>query len=96
MSRDALKTLFHPFETGIIDPPGEGERVLFLGAEAGYRLPEGFVAPISAVQPLRPLYRALEAMRADVSLSLRARTMTSLWCSAANTRARTRTASPRR
>lgn len=40
MSRDALKTLFHPFETGVIDPPGEGERVLFLGAEAGYRLPE--------------------------------------------------------
>ncbi|MEJ6848962.1 class I SAM-dependent methyltransferase [Sinorhizobium fredii] len=67
MSRDALKTLFHPFETGIIDPPGEGERVLFLGAEAGYRLPEGFVAPMSAVQPLRQLYRALEAMRADVS-----------------------------
>ncbi len=67
MSRDALKTLFHPFETGIIDPPGEGERVLFLGAEAGYRLPEGFGASIAAVQPLRPLYRALEAQRADVA-----------------------------
>lgn len=67
MSRDALKTLFHPFETGVIDPPGEGERVLFLGAEAGYRLPEGFGASIAAVQPLRPLYRALEAMRADVA-----------------------------
>jgi 16S rRNA (guanine1207-N2)-methyltransferase len=67
MSRDALKTLFHPFETGVIDPPGEGERVLFLGAEAGYRLPEGFAASISAVQPLRPLYRALEAARVDVT-----------------------------
>ncbi|OOG74388.1 Ribosomal RNA small subunit methyltransferase C [Ensifer sp. M14] len=67
MSRDALKTLFHPFETGVIDPPGEGERVLFLGAEAGYRLPEGFGASIAAVQPLRPLYRALEAQRADVA-----------------------------
>ncbi|WP_026613622.1 class I SAM-dependent methyltransferase [Ensifer aridi] len=67
MSRDALKTLFHPFETGVIDPPGEGERVLFLGAEAGYRLPEGFGASISAVQPLRPLYRALEAARVDVT-----------------------------
>ncbi len=67
MSRDALKTLFHPFVTGVIDPPGEGERVLFLGAEAGYRLPEGFGASISAVQPLRPLYRALEAARVDVT-----------------------------
>ncbi|WP_457581932.1 class I SAM-dependent methyltransferase [Ensifer canadensis] len=67
MSRDALKTLLHPFETGVIDPPGEGERVLFLGAEAGYRLPEGFGASIAAVQPLRPLYRALEAQRADVA-----------------------------
>ncbi|MGH6808932.1 MAG: methyltransferase, partial [Ensifer adhaerens] len=67
MRRDALKTLFHPFETGVIDPPGEGERVLFLGAEAGYRLPEGFGASIAAVQPLRPLYRALEDARADVT-----------------------------
>lgn len=67
MSRDALKTLFYPFDSGVIDPPGEGERVLFLGAEAGYRLPKGFEASIAAVQPLRPLYRALEAMRADVT-----------------------------
>ncbi|CAN7193478.1 class I SAM-dependent methyltransferase [Ensifer sp. ENS07] len=67
MSRDSLKTLFYPFDSGVIDPPGEGERVLFLGAEAGYRLPQGFEASISAVQPLRPLYRALEAARADVA-----------------------------
>ncbi len=67
MSRDALKTLFHPFEAGVIDPPGEGERVLFLGAEAGYRLPEGFDASVSAVQPLKSLYRALEAARADAA-----------------------------
>ncbi|MCA1438686.1 class I SAM-dependent methyltransferase [Ensifer sp. IC4062] len=67
MSRDALKTLFHPFDTGVIDPPGEDERVLFLGAEAGYRLPQDFSASIAAVQPLRSLYRALEAARADVT-----------------------------
>lgn len=67
MSRDALKTLFHPFDTGIIDPPGEGERVLFLGAEAGYRLPGGFAATISAVQPLKSPYRALQAARVDVA-----------------------------
>lgn len=63
MSRDALKTLFHPFATGTLALPAEGERYLFLGAEAGQRPPEGFAASIDAVQPLRPLYRALEAAR---------------------------------
>lgn len=27
MSRDTLKTLFHPFETGVLSSPVEGERV---------------------------------------------------------------------
>ena len=36
------KTLFHPFETGLIDPPGKGARVLFLNAQPGFRLPQGF------------------------------------------------------
>ena len=67
MSRDALKTLFHPFATGIVDPPGEGGRVLFLGAEAGYRLPEGFAASLSAVQPLKSLHRALQGAGAEVA-----------------------------
>ncbi|MBB3976476.1 16S rRNA (guanine1207-N2)-methyltransferase [Rhizobium azooxidifex] len=67
MSRDALKTLYHPFAAGLVDLPGEGQRFLFLGAEAGQRLPEGFAAGIDAVQPLRPLYRALEAARASVT-----------------------------
>jgi 16S rRNA (guanine1207-N2)-methyltransferase len=67
MSRDALKTLFHPFSAGILDLPAEGQRYLFLGAEAGQRLPEGFAAGIDAVQPLRPLYRALEGQRAKVT-----------------------------
>ena len=67
MSRDALKTLFHPFETGVVPAPGKDERVLFLGAEAGYRLPAEFAASIAAVQPLRPLYRGLEASRASVT-----------------------------
>ncbi|MDO9417627.1 class I SAM-dependent methyltransferase [Pararhizobium sp.] len=67
MSRDALKTLFHPFVTGVLVPPAEGERVLFLGAEAGFILPEGFAASIESVQPLRPLYRALEARRIAVT-----------------------------
>ncbi|MGK9054383.1 class I SAM-dependent methyltransferase [Neorhizobium petrolearium] len=59
MSRDALKTLFHPFATEAVRIPGEGERVIFLGAEAGNVLPEGFNADITAVQPFRPLFRAL-------------------------------------
>ena len=67
MSRDALKTLYHPFAAGLLDLPGEGQRFLFLGAEAGQRLPEGFAAGIDSVQPLRPLYRALEAARASVT-----------------------------
>ncbi len=67
MSRDALKTLFHPFVTGVLSPPAEGEHVLFLGAEAGFRLPDGFAGDLHPVQPLRPLYRALEAARIDVT-----------------------------
>jgi 16S rRNA (guanine1207-N2)-methyltransferase len=59
MSRDALKTLFHPFETEAVPMPGEGERVLFLGAEAGQRLPDGFKAELVKIQPFRPLFRSL-------------------------------------
>lgn len=59
MSRDALKTLFHPFATEAVRLPAEGERVLFLGAEAGQPLPEGFCGEITAVQSFRPLFRSL-------------------------------------
>ena len=61
MTRDALKTLFHPFEAGALAAPGEGERVLFLGAEPGLRLPEGFAADLSLVQGFRPWFRTLAA-----------------------------------
>ena len=63
--RDAVKTLFHPFETDVLTPPPAGERVLFLGAETGYALPEGFSAEIEAVQPFRPLYNALQKRGVD-------------------------------
>ncbi|NTB95536.1 class I SAM-dependent methyltransferase [Agrobacterium tumefaciens] len=66
MSRDAVKTLFHPFASDMLAMPKEGERVLFLGAEAGPRL-DGFDAEIVAVQHLRPLYRALQAHGAEVT-----------------------------
>lgn len=67
MSRDALKTLFHPFASATVDTPGEGERILFLGAEAGFTLPDGFAAELSAVQGFRPFYRQLQAQRINVT-----------------------------
>ena len=71
MTRDALKTLFHPFASGTLGMPGEGERYLFLGAEAGQRPPEGFGATLEAVQPQRALYRGLEAVRVPVKPTLK-------------------------
>ncbi|NGO52051.1 class I SAM-dependent methyltransferase [Allomesorhizobium camelthorni] len=59
MTRDVLKTLFHPFEAEALAAPGEGRRVLFLGAQSGFRLPEGFDADLSLVQGFRPWFRAL-------------------------------------
>lgn len=67
MSRDALKTLFHPFASGTIEPPAEGGRFLFLGAEAGFSLPDGFAASLSAVQGFRPFYRQLQAQRVNTT-----------------------------
>lgn len=61
MSRDAQKTLFHPFETGELMVPDADAKVLFIGAEPGFRLPEGFVARLSLVQGFRPFFRSLQA-----------------------------------
>lgn len=61
-----LVTLFHPFESGAIAPPAEG-RVLFLGAEPGFRLPEGFGAELQLVQGFRPHFRALEKAGSKIS-----------------------------
>lgn len=55
---DALKTLFHPFYTGVLDPPGSG-RVLFLDAEPDFRLPDGFSADLELVQGFRPQFLKL-------------------------------------
>lgn len=59
MTREAVKTLFHPFAILELTPPPKGERVLFLGAEAGYDLPEEFEGEITAVQAFKPLYNGL-------------------------------------
>jgi 16S rRNA (guanine1207-N2)-methyltransferase len=56
----APKTLFHPFETGLLSLPEQGSRVLFLGATAGLRLPGGFGGELSPVQGFRPDFLALE------------------------------------
>ncbi|RWX68765.1 class I SAM-dependent methyltransferase [Mesorhizobium sp. M4B.F.Ca.ET.089.01.1.1] len=61
MSAEPLKTLFHSYEAEALDLPKEGERVLFLGAEPGFRLPGGFAAALHLVQGFRPHFRALQA-----------------------------------
>lgn len=63
MTDDAQRTLFHPFETGDIDVPGKGARALFLGAEPGFRLPEGFEAELTLVQGFRQDFLKLKAGR---------------------------------
>lgn len=70
MARETLKTLFHPYVTGTVDLPQPGSRIAFLGAEAGFVLPEGFVGEILAVQGLRPLFLKLEAARIAVTPTL--------------------------
>jgi 16S rRNA (guanine1207-N2)-methyltransferase len=59
MKAGPLATLFHPFESGALAIP-DGGRWLFLGAEASFRLPEGFGAELHPVQGFRPHFRALE------------------------------------
>lgn len=61
MKPGPLATLFHPFETGDVDAFDTGGRALFLGAEPGFRLPEGFSAELCLAQGFRPHFRALAA-----------------------------------
>lgn len=65
--RDALKTLFYPFEAEALPLPAKGERALFLGAEPGFRLPDGFDAELSLVQGFRPYVLALAAAGHEVT-----------------------------
>lgn len=60
MSAEPVKTLFHPFEAEAIALPQPGANILFLGAEPGFRLPDGFDATLHLVQSFRPSLRALE------------------------------------
>ena len=54
MSRESLKTLFHPFVTEAVALPAAESRWLFLGAEAGFAKPEGFAAELTA-DPREPI-----------------------------------------
>lgn len=56
---EALPTLLFPFERGVLDAPGEGERVLVLGASAGFQMLEESAGAVTAVQDFRPDYLAL-------------------------------------
>ncbi|BAB51990.1 class I SAM-dependent methyltransferase [Mesorhizobium japonicum] len=60
MPAEALKTLFHPFEAEALSLPRKGERILFLGAEPGLRVPPGFEATLHLIQGFRPHFRALQ------------------------------------
>ncbi|MEW6629602.1 MAG: class I SAM-dependent methyltransferase [Pseudomonadota bacterium] len=61
MAAEPLKTLFYPFEAEALPLPRKDARVLFLGAEPGFRLPAGFDAGLHPVQGFRPHFRALQA-----------------------------------
>ena len=67
MTAEPLKTLFYPFEVEALSLPRKDAGVLFLGAEPGFRLPEGFDAALHLVQGFRPHFRALQASGHDVT-----------------------------
>lgn len=61
MAAEPLKTLFYPFEAEALPWPRSDARILFLGAEPGFRLPGGVTAALHLVQGFRPHFRALQA-----------------------------------
>lgn len=61
MAAEPLKTLFHPFEAEALPLPRKAARILFLGAEPGFRTPRGFDATLHLVQGFRPHFRTLKA-----------------------------------
>ena len=67
MSRAALKTLFHPFESGMLPLPAATSRVLLLGAQPGFRTLAGFDCLWSPVQGFRPDLLALQHEGFDVA-----------------------------
>lgn len=60
MTAEPLKTLFHPFACGALEPPAPTARVLILGAPGTFRRPADFPAGIACVQGFRPDFLALQ------------------------------------
>lgn len=60
MNDGSLKTLFHPFEAGMLEGPGAEAKVLFINAAPGFALPEAFPPALTLQQDFRPAFRALE------------------------------------
>lgn len=60
MHDDPLKTLFHPFEAGLLDAPGAGDGLLVLNAPTGFRTPRDWTAKPVLVQDFRPDHLALQ------------------------------------
>ncbi|MCB1462294.1 MAG: class I SAM-dependent methyltransferase [Nitratireductor sp.] len=60
MNDTGWKTLFHPFERGLIAMPGEGGKWLYSGSVPGFVLPSDFEADLTCVQGFRPFFLALE------------------------------------
>ncbi|MFZ1681526.1 MAG: methyltransferase, partial [Rhizobiaceae bacterium] len=61
MADDAARTLFHPFETGLLPMPAAGARILVIGPGPDFSPPRGFDADLVLVQGFRPSYNALAA-----------------------------------
>ncbi|MCG6114394.1 MAG: class I SAM-dependent methyltransferase [Mesorhizobium sp.] len=66
MPDESWKTLLHPFEAGHLDMPEASSRVLFIGADPEFRLPEGFSAQLTIVQGFRPAFLELQKRGLDV------------------------------
>ncbi len=61
MDRDFHRTLFYPFENGLIDLPRENCRVLIIGARKSNAVPAGWPRDTSWVQGFRPDYLSLQS-----------------------------------
>jgi len=60
MTAEPLKTLFHPFACGALEPPAPSARALFLGAPGAFRRSADFPAGVACVQGFRPDFLALQ------------------------------------
>jgi 16S rRNA (guanine1207-N2)-methyltransferase len=67
MSGEALKTLFHPFESGAITAPGADARILFINGRICAGLSSLPRARVTAQQYSKPLAAALEQAGYDVA-----------------------------